>query len=272
MRSSERRVLGAKRTSRRDQSRCGSSACSHSAEVRRRRPARTRAAPAHPGRWEPWPVKRKTGACRCVAAARGSGGGSAPWARAARAPSSSSRLSPTATARCSKQGLVVAREKATSVRSSSGFSLRWAARRSAAARRAGSGLGRERRARPGPRRGLGPGVLGSPLLCPLRALAAGACLQDHVGVGAADAEGGDPGAARALVRLPGARPRSSSSTSPASQSTLEEGASTCRVLGRTPSRIASTILITPATPAAAWVWPMLDLIEPSLSGASRSWP
>ena len=37
--------------------------------------------------------------------------------------------------------------------------------------------------------------------------------------------------------------------------------------GRTPSRIASTILITPATPAAAWVWPMFDLIEPSYSGS-----
>ena len=60
----------------------------------------------------------------------------------------------------------------------------------------------------------------------------------------------------------------SSSISPASQSTLEEGASTCRVFGRTPSRIASAILITPATPAAAWVWPMLDLIEPSRSGSS----
>ncbi len=87
-----------------------------------------------------------------------------------------------------------------------------------------------------------------------------------MGVGAADAEGGDAGAARAL-RLPARAGRSrSSSISPASQSTLEEGASTCRVLGRTPSRIAITILITPATPAAAWVWPMLDLIEPSRSG------
>ena len=34
-------------------------------------------------------------------------------------------------------------------------------------------------------------------------------------------------------------------------------------------RIAITILITPATPAAAWVWPMLDLTEPSHSGAVR---
>jgi hypothetical protein len=30
--------------------------------------------------------------------------------------------------------------------------------------------------------------------------------------------------------------------------------------------MAMTILMTPATPAAAWVWPMLDLTEPSHSG------
>ena len=59
----------------------------------------------------------------------------------------------------------------------------------------------------------------------------------------------------------------SSSISPASQSTLEEGVSTCRVLGIVPSRIAITALITPPTPAAAWAWPMLDLIEPSFSGS-----
>ena len=63
-----------------------------------------------------------------------------------------------------------------------------------------------------------------------------------------------------------------SSTSPASQSTWEEGLSTCRVRGRRPSRIAIVILITPATPAAAAVWPMLDLIEPRSSGRSLSWP
>ena len=35
-----------------------------------------------------------------------------------------------------------------------------------------------------------------------------------------------------------------------------------------------TILITPATPAACWAWPMLDFTEPSHSGrpASRSCP
>src|SRR5262249_38692778 len=54
----------------------------------------------------------------------------------------------------------------------------------------------------------------------------------------------------------------SSATAPESQSTCEDGASTCNVLGSTPCRIASTILITLATPAAAWVCPMLDLTEP----------
>ncbi len=64
----------------------------------------------------------------------------------------------------------------------------------------------------------------------------------------------------------------SSSTAPASQSTCEDGASTCRVFSSRPCRIDWTILITPATPAAAWVWPRLDLTEPSSSGVSRSWP
>ncbi|GID80427.1 hypothetical protein Ade02nite_90680 [Paractinoplanes deccanensis] len=43
------------------------------------------------------------------------------------------------------------------------------------------------------------------------------------------------------------------STAPAPQSTCDEGASTCNVRGTTPCRIAITILITPATPAAACV-------------------
>ena len=42
----------------------------------------------------------------------------------------------------------------------------------------------------------------------------GRLLQDHVGVGAADAEGGDAGAARAAARLPGLRPRSAARPRP----------------------------------------------------------
>ncbi len=64
----------------------------------------------------------------------------------------------------------------------------------------------------------------------------------------------------------------SSSTVPDDQSTCGDGVSTCSVLGSTPCRIASTIFITPATPAAAWVWPMFDFTEPSQSGRSRSLP
>ncbi len=63
-----------------------------------------------------------------------------------------------------------------------------------------------------------------------------------------------------------------SDTEPSDQSTWVEGSSTCKVRGRTPYRMACTILITPATPAADWVWPMFDFTEPSSSGRSRSWP
>ena len=60
----------------------------------------------------------------------------------------------------------------------------------------------------------------------------------------------------------------STSTVPADQSTWDVGTSTCRVLGSTPARMACTILISPAVPAAAWVWPMFDLTVPSSSGWS----
>ena len=84
-----------------------------------------------------------------------------------------------------------------------------------------------------------------------------------MGVGAADAEGGDGGAARAARSPARGSVSVSSATVPADQSTCGDGSSTCRVCGRTPCRIACTILMTPATPAAAWVWPMLDFTEPS---------
>ncbi len=64
----------------------------------------------------------------------------------------------------------------------------------------------------------------------------------------------------------------SSSTAPADQSTSGVGASTCRVAGRTPWRSACTILITPATPAAACACPMFDFNDPSHNGRSGSRP
>ncbi|GAB1334102.1 hypothetical protein ACE1SV_06920 [Streptomyces sp. E-15] len=61
-------------------------------------------------------------------------------------------------------------------------------------------------------------------------------------------------------------------TAPEAQSTCGVGSSTWRVRGSSPCRIAMTILIRPATPAAAWVWPMFDFTDPSHNGSSRSRP
>ena len=58
----------------------------------------------------------------------------------------------------------------------------------------------------------------------------------------------------------------SSSTAPGSQSTSVVGSATCSVAGRTPCRSACTILITPATPAAACACPMFDFNDPSHNG------
>ncbi|VBA45885.1 hypothetical protein LAUMK13_05545 [Mycobacterium innocens] len=81
----------------------------------------------------------------------------------------------------------------------------------------------------------------------------------------------------ALLTRPCARPATGAAgqgrdsvnndTAPADQSTCGVGTSTCNVLGNTPCCIANTIFITPATPAAADVWPMLDLIDPNHSGS-----
>src|SRR5438067_9350148 len=45
-----------------------------------------------------------------------------------------------------------------------------------------------------------------------------------------------------------------------------------RVLGRVACCMARVILMMAAMPAAAWVWPMLDLMEPRWMGWFRLWP
>ena len=60
----------------------------------------------------------------------------------------------------------------------------------------------------------------------------------------------------------------SNRTVPADQSICGLGASTCKVGGNTSWLRAVIILINPATPAAAWVCPRLDLIDPSQTGCS----
>lgn len=64
----------------------------------------------------------------------------------------------------------------------------------------------------------------------------------------------------------------SSRTAPDDQSTSGVGSSAYSERGSSSCRSASTILITPATPAAACVCPMLDFTEPSHSGRPVSRP
>src|SRR5690606_36857401 len=61
---------------------------------------------------------------------------------------------------------------------------------------------------------------------------------------------------------------------PSAQSTCSVGVPACREAGRVSCRSARTVLMTPAMPAAAWVWPRLDFREPMASGrpAGRSGP
>ena len=77
--------------------------------------------------------------------------------------------------------------------------------------------------------------------------------QDHMRVGAADPKRGHPRPARTPLGRPRPSLGQQPTPRPLAQSTCGEGTSTCSVAGITPCRIACTILITPATPAAAWV-------------------
>ena len=100
----------------------------------------------------------------------------------------------------------------------------------------------------------------------------GRLLEDDVGVGAADAERGDAGAARPARLRP--RPRLGEQRDRAGRPVDVRGRARRRAASAAARRAASpcTILITPATPAAACVWPMFDLIEPSHSGRRRRGP
>ena len=64
----------------------------------------------------------------------------------------------------------------------------------------------------------------------------------------------------------------SSFTDPDDQSTCGEGTCACSVGGSSPCCSASTILISPAAPAAACVWPMFDFTDPSHSGRPAARP
>ena len=89
-----------------------------------------------------------------------------------------------------------------------------------------------------------------------------------MGVGAADAEGGDGGAAGVFGFGPGDW---FGEQSHGGRGPVDVGAGVFGVQGGGQDVVlrAWTILMIPATPAAAWVWPMLDLIDPSHRGRFR---
>ena len=141
-----------------------------------------------------------------------------------------------------------------------------ASRRSrAAASRPPPGCGRDSRAGRAPVRGRvsAGSAAGS---------GSGCLLQDEVGVGAADAERGDAGPAGAAGVRPG---RGLGQQPDLPGLPVHVRGRLLHVQGLGQERRAAwpvIILMTPATPAAAWVWPMLDLTEPSHSGCLRAGP
>jgi hypothetical protein len=169
----------------------------------------------------------------------------------------SSWFSATTTARCSNSDRVVASEKPRSVRSVDGRAATW----SACARNDS-----------GDRADRTKGTSGNGLRSAFRGFATSVACSRIRWAFVPPMPNADTPARRGRSFSGHARASVSSSTEPEAQSTCGEGSSTCSVLGAMPCRIAWTILITPATPAADWAWPMLDLSEPSRTGFSRSWP
>ncbi len=215
---------------------------------------------------EPWPEKRKATAPSSFTSCVPAPGTGRPAARASRPSSSPSRSSASTTARRSRAARVVAAACATSSRPGPGCSRRWVPSRAAWARSAGpvradtttgTGPGSARRGSRGapspgpavPRAASGDSSTITWALVPLMPKAETA------------ARRGRPGSSQS-------RACASRATVPADQSTCGEGRSTCRVRGSRACRSAITVLMSPATPAAAWVCPRLDLTEPSQSGRS----
>jgi len=147
-------------------------------------------------------------------------------------------LSATTTARCSRTVRAVANDRATaarSVSSSSASANRAACLTSASAERADTTNGT------GPSTGLSLPATGS------------TCCSRMTWALVPEIPKAETPARRARPVRGQASGSVSRRTDPADQSTLSDGESTCSVCGNTPCRIASTTLITPATPAAAWV-------------------
>ncbi len=261
------------RTSESDQSTCSSSSRSHNSSRAAKTGEVSRSRRAMPAHWEPCPGKTHTVPDSGATAPSTTRGEGSPVVSAARPSSSSARSPATTTPRCSSAERVVTVEKAMSSGSASGSDSTRSSSRPACARSAvpvaaetttGAGAPAPERGAFGPAdsvpsaSGSGSGSEGcSRITCALVPLAPKADTPARRGRPSAVGQGRCP---------------VSSSTEPADQSMCGDGSWTCSVRGSTPCRIASTILITPVTPAAAWVCPRLDFTEPSHSGSVRCCP
>ncbi len=266
-----------------DQPTWGLRAASHSASRSANTVEDSRSSAAIPRHCEPCPGKTNatrpgsSGAVPVTVPAAGR-----PSARAARPARALARSDARTTARCSNAARVAAREWPTSAAARSVRASTQAESRSAWARRAASD-------RPDTGQGTTPGVTPGVTTGTTSGTVPGAGAVPPVAPASAPSDRASSTMMWALVPLmpkeeiPARRGRPSashstasvsSSTAPALQSTCGDGRSTWRVRGSTPCRMACTIFMTPATPAAACACPMLDLTDPSRNGrsAGRSWP
>ncbi|KUJ40288.1 hypothetical protein ACZ90_68820 [Streptomyces albus subsp. albus] len=191
-------------------------------------------------------------------------GEGSPAARASRPARSAAGSRPATTARCSNSARVVSSDRPTALRSWSPPAARPPSRRAcsrrAASLRADRIQGTTRADSPG--RAAGPGASGSGA-----SGSSGACSRIRWAL-VPENPNADTPARRGRWCRGHATGSVSSRTAPAPQSTCGVGSLMCSERGNSPCRMAITILITPATPAAIWVCPRLDLTDPSHSGRS----
>ncbi len=244
----------ARSTARSDQSTYGARACSHSAIRSANTGCVSISSAPMPAHWEPWPGKTNTARVSASWAAYAAADESSASARSA---SRSAPRSPTSAARCSK-AVRVWRVRPMSAGCAPGSSARCRLSRRAWARRA-SGVradsGHRAGAPSGPGRSAGPGS------------GSGACSRMVWTLVPLSPKDDTP--ARAGRPLSGQERGSvARARAPRPQSTWVDGRSMWRVGGTVRCRMARTVLMTPATPEAAWVWPMLDFSEPTSNGRS----
>ena len=242
--TSTRSIPGAsgvpRRTSVNDQSTNSAKASAHASICRANTGAVSSNSMPMPNHWEPWPGNTKTFLPAGAAVPRTTAPSlPSPAARSSSPASSRARSPPTTTARCSKVARP-ANDQPTSAMSTSGCAPTCSANRAAWDCSPVADLADTTH-----------GTTGT-VAPPVAPCSAGASSTITCALVPLIPNDETPAL---LTRSPAGHGCASvnSDTEPADQSTCGLGASTCNVAGAVPCRIACTILMTPATPAAACV-------------------